>query len=436
VKPFKDGVVNEDALGQIMHAMMAVNPAVEVYLLDPEGKILSFVVLEKKVRLTNVSLGPVLAFLESKGEKLVLGDDPRHPGGEAIFSAASVVEDGVLLGYVYMVLASEKYETINDALASGYFMRIASNSFFISLIAALVIGIGLIYLLTRNIRKLSTTVKHFTEGDYHARVEVSGEDELANLGHTYNKMADTILANMEEIRRADTLRKELVANISHDLRSPMAVIHGYIETLMLKHNQLEAEERLKYMEIIMRSSNKLKRLVSDLFELSQLESKNMVLEPEAISLEGFLQSVSEEYALLAQAQKVEIKLRMEEHIPNISADGHLMHRAIQNLMENALKFTPENGHIELNARADENRVHVSITNTGPGIPEAELSHIFNRNVTLGVSSNERSGTGLGLAIVKKIVDMHQASISVRSSAASRMTTFEIVLPLRQRLSRV
>jgi signal transduction histidine kinase len=127
---------------------------------------------------------------------------------------------------------------------------------------------------------------------------------------------------------------------------------------------------------------------------------------------------------------------MEEHIPNISADGHLMHRAIQNLMENALKFTPENGHIELNARADENRVHVSITNTGPGIPEAELSHIFNRNVTLGVSSNERSGTGLGLAIVKKIVDMHQASISVRSSAASRMTTFEIVLPLRQRLSRV
>jgi signal transduction histidine kinase len=436
VKPFRNGTVNEEALGQIMHAMMAVNPAVEVYLLDPEGKILSFVVLEKKVRLTNVSLGPVITFLDSKGEEFVLGDDPRHPGEEAIFSAAPVLESGVLLGYVYMVLASEKYETITDALASSYFMRIASNSFLISLIAAFTIGIGLIYLLTRNIRKLSVAVKHFADGNYQARVNVSGRDELATLGHTFNKMADTILVNMEEIKQADNLRKDLVANISHDLRSPMAVIHGYIETLMLKYDQLGAEERVKYMEIILRSSNKLKRLVSDLFELSKLESKNMVLEPEAFSVEGFLRSVSDEYSLMAEAQKVELKLRMDNHLPDISADGHLMHRAMQNLMDNALKFTPENGRIELNARADQERVYMSISNTGPAIPDTQLPHIFDRSYTAGTASHTGSGAGLGLAIVKKIIDMHQALISVKSSDTKGITTFEIIIPLRQHFNLV
>lgn len=434
VKPFKDGAVNEDALGQIMHAMMAVNPAVEVYLLDPEGKILSFVVLEKKVRLSNVSIDPVADFLNTKGEKFILGDDPRHPGGQTIFSAARIEEDGLLLGYVYMVLASEKYETITDALASSYFMRIASESFLISLIAAFALGIGLIYLLTRNIRKLAAAVRCFADGDYKARVKVSGKGELATLGHTFNKMADTILANMEEIKRADTLRKELVANISHDLRSPMAVIHGYIETLMLKSEKLSEAERMKYMEIILRSSDKLKRLVSDLFELSQLESKNMVLEPEVFSVEGFLRSVSDEYTLMAQAQNVEIKVGLEKHLPTISADGHLMHRAVQNLMDNALKFTPENGLIELNAHADKNQLHLSVSNSGEGIPEEELSQIFNRNYTLGASSSGSDGAGLGLAIVKKIIDLHHALISVKSNEAKRTTTFEIILPLRQQVS--
>jgi hypothetical protein len=122
VNHFVDGKVNEDALGKIMHSMMAVNPGLEVYLLDPQGKILSFVVLDKKVRLQYVSIEPVKTFLRDKGKSLVYGDDPRNPGKSTIFSATSVQEGGIYFGYVYMILASEESENIAAALMTSRLM--------------------------------------------------------------------------------------------------------------------------------------------------------------------------------------------------------------------------------------------------------------------------------------------------------------------------
>ena len=136
VNPFQDGEVNEESLGKIMHSMMAVNPSLEVYLLDAEGEILSFVVLDKKVKLNRISLAPVLEFIKTGGKKHILGDDPRNPGEKTIFSATAVSEDDNLLGYVYMVLASEQYENITSALANNYWLRIGANAFIISLLAA------------------------------------------------------------------------------------------------------------------------------------------------------------------------------------------------------------------------------------------------------------------------------------------------------------
>ena len=139
VKPFVDGKVNEKALGILMHSMMAVNPALEVYLLDSEGKILSFVVLEKKVKLSRISIDPIKQFLKANGEKYVLGDDPRNPGSKTIFSAAPVIENGRLRGYAYLVLASEQYENTAATFLGSYWLRVGTKSFVITLITAFVI---------------------------------------------------------------------------------------------------------------------------------------------------------------------------------------------------------------------------------------------------------------------------------------------------------
>ncbi|WP_373399475.1 HAMP domain-containing protein [Algoriphagus halophilus] len=202
VNPFQDGKVNEEALGVIMHSMMAVNPGIEVYLLDPEGNILSYVVLDQKVKLKSVEIEPVKKFVADQGSNFILGDDPRNPGDQSVFSATAVYEENQLLGYVYITLASEKFETISNSLLGSYWMKLTFNSILITLVVALLIGLVLIGWLTRHLRKIVQTVEHFRDGDLKARVPESNSDsELATLGNTFNHMADTILANIDELKK-------------------------------------------------------------------------------------------------------------------------------------------------------------------------------------------------------------------------------------------
>lgn len=427
VTPFIDNKVNEEAVGKIMHSMMAVNPSLEVYLLDAEGKILSFVVLHKKVRLTNVDIAPIKEFIASGGQTYVLGDDPRSPGHKTIFSATEVLEDGKFLGYVYLVLASEKYEDIAGALSTGYLTRIGTQSFVITLVAAFSIGLILIALLTRNLRSIVKTVKQFEEGDYNARIPVSKKGELADLSNTFNQMADTILKNIDELKKVDKLRRDLIANVSHDLRSPMAVIHGYIETLMIKDDQLEPAQRQKYLQIVLDSSDKLKKLVADLFELSKLEAEQVKVNRETFSLSEMLLDANQHYQLMANQKSIELKTEVEAEGTLVYADTSLIQRVMQNLMDNAIKYTPENGKVKILAKVHAQQVEISISNTGKGIPEKDLPNIFNRYYMVDKDKSGIEGTGLGLAIVKKIIDIHQTVINVNSKA-SGLTTFSFSLP--------
>lgn len=426
VAPFVDTQVNEEALGTIMHSMMAVNPSLEVYLLDATGNILSYVVLDKKVRLKNVDVAPIKQFISSNGEAYVLGDDPRNPGQKTIFSATEVVEEGEFLGYVYMVLASEKYENIVGALSSSYFIQIGTQTFIITLFAAFSIGLILIALLTRNLRSIIDTVRKFEDGDYKARIPIKRKGELANLSNTFNQMADTILQNIDELKEVDKLRRDLIANVSHDLRSPMAVIHGYIETLIIKDDSLSPEERKKYMEIVLQSSEKLQKLVADLFELSKLEAEQVKVHAETFNLNELITDASASYQLIAQDKNISL----ETDIPRkafVNADLGLIQRAVQNLMDNALKYTPENGAVKISAEIQDEGIQVAISNSGEGIPEKDIEHIFDRYYMVDKDQKKIEGTGLGLAIVKKIMDLHKSVINV-SSQLNGLTTFSFTLP--------
>ncbi len=427
VNPFENGQVNEEAVGKIMHSMMAVNPSLEVYLLNPAGDILKYVVLDKDVRLKSLDMAPVKQFLADSGKTYVLGDDPRKPGEQTIFSASEVRDStNELQGYVYMVLASEEYAHIASALSTSYFMKLGAQTFAITLIAAFGLGILLIALLTRNLRTIIQTVNQFKEGDYHARIPVRKSGELTDLSETFNHMADTILKNIEELKEVDELRRELIANVSHDLRSPMSVIQGYIETMMIKGDDLSPEEQKKYLQIIFKSSEKLNRLVADLFELSKLEAKQVKLHKERFNFNELLQDTAQQYQLKAEQKGISLKTELAPEAM-VSADIALMQRAIQNLMDNALKYTPENGEVSLTASMMNDRLEVAITNSGKGIPEEQLPQIFDRYFMLDKGKNGIDGSGLGLAIVKKIMDIHEASISVQSKVNS-YTSFKMVLP--------
>ena len=424
VTPFKDGAVNEEAVGKIMHSMMAVNPSLEVYLLGTDGSILKYVVLDKKVRLKSVDLDPVKAFISSNGAQYILGDDPRNPGELTIFSATAVEDEGVLMGYIYAVLNSERHESISGALLSSYFLRLGTQGFSIALISALLLGVVLIYFLTNNLQKIKVSVERFEAGDYSERIPVKGNDELAGVARTFNKMADTIVDNMEELQQVDRLRRELIANVSHDLRSPLAVISGYIETLMIQADDLDLEKRQQYMNIIYKNSEKLNGLVSDLFELSKLEAKQVEFTMEKFNVNELIHDTVQQFE--DRARKNELQLKTE-----FSGNGFALgdiakiERVIQNLLDNALKYADTHSEVIIRTESEQGALKVSMENKGKVIEAEDIPHLFDRYYK--TERHNKESTGLGLAIVKKIIDGHNSEV-VALQPTPGHTVFSFHLP--------
>lgn len=428
VGPFLDGGISEEKVGDIMHAMMAVNPSIEVYLLNTKGEILKYVAPYKKVKLSRVSLEPIIDFINSNGELFILGDDPRNPGRQKVFSATRVMENEVLLGYVYVVLASEEYETTSQMLFDSYILQLGTSSMVIALVAAAIVGLLAIRIITKNLNRVIQIVNRFKNGDYSARINLKSGGELKMLSETFNEMADTTVKNIEGLKGLERLRRELLANVSHDLRTPITSIYGYAETLLLKTKENNSDEQQRYLNIILQNTEKLKNLVDELFEFSKLEAKQVKLNPEPFSIVELVQDVTAKYKILADKKNIAIATILPDDLPLIYADIALVDRAIQNLVDNAIKYTKEGGKISFEFRKVENAVQVNIKDTGCGIPEDDLPLIFDR-YHKGTNNKEASiGFGLGLAIVKKIIELHHSIISVKSKI-NEGTTFSFNLPL-------
>ncbi len=242
-------------------------------------------------------------------------------------------------------------------------------------------------------------------------------------------MADTIVKNIDEIKTMDNLRRELVANVSHDLRTPLATIQGYIETILIKSETLSEEERKKYLHTIFNSTERLKNLVSELFELSKLEARETKPNPEAFSLAELVQDIQQKNVVLAEEKNINLEVKFPFDLPMVYADIGMMEKVIQNLIDNAIKFTSENGKVLITLAPNSDEVLVEIQDTGHGINSDELPHIFDRyqrNQRSGQKENE--GLGLGLAIVKRIMEVHGMEISV-SSAEGKGTVFSFRIPI-------
>jgi signal transduction histidine kinase len=422
--PFlKDGSVNKPLFGDIMHDMMAVNRSIEVYLLNEGGTILYSVVLDHDQAdkpATQISVLPILDFIDSKGEKYILGDDPRNPSNKKIFSAAAFELEG-RKGYIYIILASQEFVAVTNSLAGSYFLKLGLGATVATLLFAAFIGAFSIWYLTKNLREIINTVRRFKEGDLSARISNAEKIDLSILAETYNGMADTIVSNIDELKSVGSLRRELVANVSHDLRTPLAIMQGYIETLQIKKNTITEAERSKFIDIIQKSIEKLSKMINQLFEYSKLEAKQITPQKEPFSIVDLTHDVYENYQALAKDKKIIVNLDVKEKLPLVFADISLVERVIQNLMDNALKFTPPDGTVTIGLNADKNDVFVTIKDTGIGISKKEITHIFER-FTKADSNKSELGAGLGLAIAKKILEIHNSTLNVISQP-NQGTTF-------------
>ena len=280
---FINGKVNEDVLKNVFHNVMIINPSIEVYLLDTRGKILTYFAPEKKIKLKSLPLEPIQKYLSNDGKNFVMGPDPKNEDREKAFSAAKVYEGKSFCGYIYIVLESEEYDNAMQMVFGSYIMRLGFRSMIITLIAAGIISLIALGFIIRNMRKIISAIREFKNGNLKARVKLKGKGELSEFADSYNEMADTIVRNIDDMKTMDNLRRELVANVSHDLRTPLASIQGYIETILMKSETLSDSDRTKYMQTILSSTERLKKLVEELFELSKLEARETKPKPEPFS---------------------------------------------------------------------------------------------------------------------------------------------------------
>lgn len=431
----QDGSINESALKEVFDMLMVINPGIEVYLLDPHGKILAFSAEPGKVKLKNVDLSPIETFLDPAAMLPVFGDDPRHPGGKKVFSAAPVSEGGRLSGYLYVILGGEIYDSVVEKLRGSYIFRLSMWAIISSIAVALITGLVIFACMTRRLRRLAAVMDTYAGGSPLDELDLlSAEkghqaDEIQMLVSTFREMAGRIEEQVESLKNMDNMRRELVANISHDLRTPIATLQGYIETLLMKDSSLSTEERLNYLDIAIKHCKRLSTLVSDLFELARLDAEEKILHCEPFSLGELVQDVVQKFQLTAQEKKVKIVTDLGEDLPFVSADIAPIERVFENLIENALRHTPEKGMVSVVLSPGPDRITVDVSDTGHGIPESDLPHIFDRYHQLDRSREGRSGhSGLGLAITKRILELHGSTINVKSRLQAG-TTFTFSLPV-------
>jgi signal transduction histidine kinase len=431
------GKINREALEQLSQQAMIINPTVEVYLLDTDGRIVAHAMPPESLLTDRVDLGPVRALIAGDAQMPLRGTDPRS-AREKVFSAHPVMEGETLQGYLYAVLGGQKYDELASSIRGSYVQSLTLGALLAILATAFGIGLLVFGLLTRRLARLTADVRRFTESGFDEngaaglRQTMKGHqgDEIGQLRTAFQRMGGKILEQFEELKETDRLRRELISNVSHDLRTPLSSMHGYVETLLIKNDTLNAEERRRYLEITRKHSLRLGRLIGDLFELSKLESAAIKPRPEPFSLAELLQDVSREFELEAERKGIHLDIeagaRPGEAL--VCADIGLVQRVLENLLRNAIKFTPRGGSVTVSLERKPSAVAVAVADTGCGIAEEDLERVFDRfyRSENGMEPATDSA-GLGLAIVRKILDLHGSRITVRSRL-NEGTTFSFDLP--------
>jgi two-component system phosphate regulon sensor histidine kinase PhoR len=221
-----------------------------------------------------------------------------------------------------------------------------------------------------------------------------------------------LLRDVSRLRRLQEARREMVANIGHELRTPLSSVLGYVETLE-QSPDLSAEERGRFLSVVHRNARRLQRLVEDLTRLSRLESPSVTSRPEAIALAEIASGVTETLAPKAKAKNIRIELRLPETLPDVEADRHLIETVFLNLLDNALRVSPGDSRVEVVAMQRGDRLEVSVADEGPGIPKEFRDRVFERFFRMDSGrTSERGGTGLGLAIVKHAILLHGGDVRI------------------------
>jgi signal transduction histidine kinase len=278
------------------------------------------------------------------------------------------------------------------------------------------------------LRALEDAARRFGEGDVSARAPDTGGDEVAAVAAAFNRMAGELAARQAQLEEADRVRRQLLADVSHELMTPLTAIRGYAETLALPQFSPSTPEGQRAVRVIHEEGERIERLVSDLLDLARFEAGGISLAVQSVLVRDLFERVVARHEQPAREKGVQLEAELVDPQLRVSADPHRLEQALQNLASNALRHTAPGGTVSLSAIRVDTSVHLRVADTGVGILPEHLPHVFDRFYKAD-QSRSQTGSGLGLSIVKAIVERHGGTVNVASTPGVE-TAFEIELPER------
>lgn len=336
----------------------------------------------------------------------------------------------------------EVFLVTNVSLIATYMDNAGIDNFFISILVSFDVVVILMYVLfgilvftvtfmilqeksLRYITKISDAMQNISEGDLNVTVEVEGDDEFSSMAANLNKMVEDLKELMDKERESERTKNELITNVAHDLRTPLTSIIGYLE-LLSGDVKLEPEIQKKYINIAYVKTKRLEKLIEDLFGFTKMNYGKLSMHVGQVDVVKLLSQLLEEFYPSFVDKNLSYELQSNVPVKVITADGNLLARLFDNLINNAIKYGADGKRIMVKLHADDDIVTVSVINYGYVIPADELPLIFNKFYRVEQSrSTNTGGTGLGLAISKNIVDMHGGTITVTSDLSGTVFTVKL-----------
>lgn len=413
------GDIKSEEIFQTVNALSSVSN-VDIFLADNEGKIAVCSCsewLENGKCSHSQHIIPKEELKSSGGKSsfrldtLDIYDAPHYIASEPVISTG-----GNRIGTVFSTAPVSAIRELMFTVTRLYLLSAAVP------IAVMFFAIYIMtYRLTKPLKLMSEASKAMAKGDFSKRIPVTSDDEIGELAVSFNQMTNS-LAQLE------SMRKSFVANVSHELKTPMTTIGGFIDGIL--DGTIEADKQSYYLGIVSDEIKRLSRLLQSMLSMSKLEAGEFVLKPELFDFRELLCTIVISQEQRIEAEKIEITGLDGIESISVTADRDLIHQVIYNLTDNAIKFVNEGGNIDFKAKTDGKKLIFTITNTGKGIPAAELPYVFERFYKVDKSrSANKNSTGLGLYIVKTIVKAHGGTVTV-TSQENEFTSFSVTLPLQ------
>ena len=271
----------------------------------------------------------------------------------------------------------------------------------------------------RRLRAVESAARRFGSGDLDARAPEKGGDEIAAVAQAFNRMAD-------DLATSDRVRRQLLADVSHELNTPVTAVRGYLETLTMPEVTLDEQTRVRYLRVIADETARLEHVIGDLLDLARFEGGGGTLRREPVSVDQLFARVGARHERELQARRITLAATVPPDAATVTGDADRLEQVVQNLGANALRYAPDGSTIRLTARPSADGVTITVEDEGPGIAPEHLPHVFDRFYKADTSRAPAGGSGLGLSIVKTIVERHGGRISVASRPGQ--TVFQVSLP--------